>query len=361
MSSINPGTILNAAKGDPEAMRIVLNAMAAQLNALAQGTGVQLLEPTSGGRPQTPVIATPSAATLAVTGANGAYNISITPAQTTIAAALYFEVSYSAASNFGNATTLPLTPSTSFTFNAPGTTLYWRVRATYDKVHFGPYSPTSGGNPAVAASLQSSAATMPAVVLNQTNYCTVDSVPAGAGQNIRVYGQAGPQTQWIGVKGGVETIFPSATIINQSPGTKPFVGFDGEQFLVKSTLPQVFGDHVTPVGQVGVPPGGSVILPTIVAVTDGSGVTGFNVTSGGLNIGAPLNLTIGGPGTGAIAGTQTITGGALISVAPGAPGFGYVTAPPVTPSGGAATGSIGGGGATGSNPGRYIPPLVAEA
>lgn len=360
MSSINPGTINNAAKGDPEAMRIVLNAFSAQLIALAKGTGVQILEPTSGGKPQTPVIQPPAQATLIVTGANGAYNISITPAPTTIAAALYFEVSYSTASNFGNATILPLTPATSFTYNAPGTTLYWRVRATYDKVHFGAYSPASGGNPAVSASLQSSEATQPAVVLNQTNYATVDSVPAGGGQNIRVYGSAGPQTQWIGVKGGVETIFPSATIINQTPGTKPFVGFDGEQFLVKSTLPQVFGDHVTPVGQVGVPPGGSVILPTIVAVIDGSGVTGYNVTSGGSNIGAPLTLTIGGPGAGAIAGLQTIVGGVLISVAPGAPGTGYVTVPAVTPSGGAATGSIGGGGITGSNPGRYIPPLVAE-
>jgi hypothetical protein len=359
MSSINPGTIDNAVKslanGNVEAMRTLLNAMAAQHLATCQAIGIPLLEPTSGGKAPAPVIAPPPPATLNVTGANGAHNITIANPPQTIPATIYHQLSYSPNPNYSGAQTLPPSPSTSLSVPMPGTTLSWRIRSSYDQVHWNAYAPAQGNAP-VDAGLQSSAATSNATALNQTNYATVDSIAAGSTANVRVYGSAGPQTQWIGVKGGVETVFPSATIINQTKGTKPYVAFDGEQFLVEPTLPQVFGDDVTPVGQVGTPQGGSVILPTVVAVISGGSVIGYTVTSGGSNIGAALALPVSGDGTGATTGAQTIVGGVLQSVTPGNLGTGYTHAA-VTPSGGASTGTAGGGTRVGNNPGRYVPNL----
>lgn len=332
---------------------MVLNAISSQLMALSIGTGVQILEPTSGASAPAQVTPTPGTATLSVAGANGIYTGQITPPASTNAATLYFEVSYSATSNFGNATVLPLSPSTSFTVSLPGTTYYWRVRCTYDRVHFGAYSPTTGGNPTVAAGLQSSAATENAVVLNQTNYAVVDAVPNGLGtQNVRVYGVSGPQTMFPAVKGAAETILPSATIINSPLGSQPFVAYDGEQYVTRNTLPQVFADNLVPIGQVGTPEGGSVVLPVVTAIVSGGEITGYTVVSGGSDLSADVTLTItDSTGSGAMPGPQTIVGGVLTAVAPGLPGSLY-TAPTVAASGGRAAATTGGGGVAGTNGGR---------
>ena len=353
MSTINQGTINNAAAGDKEAMRVLLNAFAAQFLAGAQAGGPSLLEPTSGGKTLTPTTAAPPAPPFTVSGKNGVFSFAITPQKAPFRSTLYFEITYSEASNFGNASGLPLTPSTNFTFPLPGAVLYFRIRATYDGSNFSAYRP-SAGNPAVSAGLQSSAATSNATALNITNYALVDAVPVGGTQNVRVYGAAGPQTMWPAVKGETETILPSATIINSVLGSKPFVAWDpdSEQFVVRDTLPQVFADNLVPVGQVGTPEGGVVTEPTITANVVGGGITSYTVTSPGANLSAPVTLVItDATGSGAVPGPQTIVAGQLTAVAPGVAGTLY-TAPTVGVSGGRAPAQAGGGTIVGSNGGR---------
>ena len=110
MSSINSGTIDNAVKtmvaGNPEAMRQLLTTMMSQMVIPGQPS---LLEPTSGASAQKPVNAVPPQASLSVTGANGSYTGAITPAVQTVSPTVWYDVSYSASSNFANATSLPLT------------------------------------------------------------------------------------------------------------------------------------------------------------------------------------------------------------------------------------------------------------
>lgn len=359
MSSLNRGTILQAAQGNKEAMRQVLTAMYEQFGAIAQAGGPALLEPTSGGAALAQTVQTPPVPTLVVTGANGIFNIAITPASAPFGQTQFYEVSYSTTSNFGNATALPLTPGTNFTFAGPGHTFYWRIRATYNKSNFSAYQP-SQGNPAIAAGLQSSAATSNATALNITNYAVVDAVPNGLGsQNVRVYGTAGPGTMFPAVKGPVETILPSATIINSPLGSQPFVAYDPEsgQYVTRDTLPQVFADNLVPIGQVGTPEGGAVTEPTITATVVGGVVTGYVVVTGGANLSADVTLTItDATGSGAVPGPQTIVGGVLTAVAPGIGGSLY-TAPTVAATGGRSPAQPGGGGISGQNPGRYIPNL----
>ena len=356
MSSINSGTIDNAVKtmvaGNPEAMRQLLTTMMSQMVIPGQPS---LLEPTSGASAQKPVNAVPPQASLSVTGANGSYTGAITPAVQTVSPTVWYDVSYSASSNFANATSLPLTTATSFTSSQPGATLYWRVRSSYDQAHFNAYRP-AGGNAAVSAGLQSSAATSNATALNITNYATLNAVPNGLGSsNVRVYGSAGPQTMFAAVKGMTETILPSATIINQELSTRPFVAYDGEQYVVRSTLPQIFADGLIPIGQVGVPTGGSVTLPTYTAVVSGGGVAAPTIVTAGANLSTPPTMTVvdsSGAGKGAIlqavinAGTQT--GTVVVNAGNGLYGAGTTT---VTASGGSG-GQPGGGSITGNNGGR---------
>lgn len=356
MSSINPGTIDNAARGDAESMRVVLNALSAQIVALAQGTGVQLLEPTSGGRAQTPVTPLPPQATLNMNGANGAFNAAITNPAQTIQGTLYHELSYSLTSNFDNAVALPLSPATSVTLAMPGARMHWRIRSTYDQAHFNAYR-TAQGNPAVDAGLQTSAATENNVPLNQSNYATIDSQDNGAGSaNVRVYGQSGPGFSYPAVKGAAETILPSATIINVPFGSNPVVAFDGARYAVRSTLPQVFADGMTPTGTVSVVGAGGVVLPTVQLVLDGSGhVIAWNVLTQGNGLTAPVTLMINtSTGSDATPGAQTISGGKLISIAPGNPGDLYDPADTVTVGGGVSAGASGGGRAIGGNGGRFV-------
>jgi hypothetical protein len=351
VSSINQGTINNAARGDKEAMRVLLNAFSYQLEALAQGTGVQLLEPTSGGKQQTPVVGVPPQATLAVTGENGVFSISITPPAQTIAATLYHEVSYATSPSFAaGATTLPLTPATSFTLAIPGTTYYWRVRSTYNRKNFNAYRLAS--TVPVASGLQSSSAVSNNVALNQSNYAYVDSVDAGTSANVRVYGSGGPGSAWVGMKGTQQTRYPSATIINVPYLSEWFVAWDGSQYRLLPNLPGVFPDEWVLVGKVSVVGSGTVVQPTITANVTGGGITSFTVTSPGNGLSDPVTITITDPtGSGATAGAQHISGGHLISVDPGLPGSGY-TAPVVTTSGGTFGGEGGGGTALGGNGGR---------
>lgn len=348
MSSINAGTINNAANGDKEAMRVLLNAFAAQLNI----PGLPgLLEPTSGGKNLSPTSAAPGYATLNVSGANGSYTLSITNPNQTVPATLYHEISYSPNQNFANAVSLPLTSSTSLTLPAPGTKYSWRIRSSYDQAHFNNWKTGALG---VSAGLQSSAATENATVLNQTNYANIDSVSAGLSANIRVFGQAGPGFMYPAVKGAAEQILPSATIVNVPPSSNKVIAWDGEGYRVESTLPQVMADGLTPTGSVSVVGGGAVVLPVVAPFEFGGGIIGYNVVSQGNGLTQPVTITLVGTGTGATSGAQTIVAGKLISVAPGNLGTGYGSGTTATVTGGVSGGSVGGGQSLGGQNGRLI-------
>ena len=206
----------------------------------------------------------------------------------------------------------------------------------------------------VSAGLQSSAASDAATVLNQTNFANVDSVAAGATAIVRVFGKAGPNTQYPAVKGAAETILPSATIINVPLSSTQVVGYDGENYQSRGTLPEQLMDGITPTGTVSVVGGGAVTLPVIVPYEVSGAILGYNVTNQGNGLTANVVINVVGTGVGATTGTQVISGGKLLSVAPGNIGSGYGVGTTCTVSGGTYSGATGGGQNIGGNGGRFI-------
>jgi hypothetical protein len=323
-----------------------------EIDSLHQATGTNFLSPVNS--TQTPASAPPATASLSVSGANGSYQISITNPPQSINKSIYHEVSYSTKSNFSqNVTTLPVSTATKLSLALPGATVYFRIRSSFDQANWNSYQIQAS---AVSSGLQSSAATENANVLNQTNYANVDSVSAGASANVRIYGKAGPTTQYPAVKGATETILPSATIINVPLSSTQVVGFDGTDYQVRGTLPEVLADGTTPTGSLSVVGGGTPTPPTIVPIISGGQILGFNVTNGGAGATGPYTLTFGsvGGGSGATFGAQTISGGVLIAVAPGNPGAGYSGGTTVTATGGTFGGVAGGGRNIGGNGGRLV-------
>lgn len=325
-----------------------------QLDLLNTATGNNMLAPTNS--PQKPYSPPPPAAKLTVTGENGAFALTIDLPKLSVSAQIWNEVSYSAVKGFSSqVTTMAPTTATSIVIPAPGQTMFFRLRSSYDKANWNAY--VLAQTMAVDAGLQSSAATGNAVVLNQSNYAIVDSQDNGFGSaNIRVFGTSGPGFMYPAVKGATEKILPSATIVNIPFGANRVVAWDGEQYRVQPTLPQVFADGLTPTGAVSVVGAGGVVLPTLELVIDAGGhVLAWNVLTQGSGITGPLTLTIvTATGSGATPGTQTISGGKLISVAPGNAGDLYAPGDTITVSGGTFAGGTGGGQATGGNNGRFV-------
>lgn len=336
-------------------LRTILLGMLDQHLVVGQALGISVLAPTNS--PQQPASAPPPLASFTVSGANGAFNGQITNAAQSINKTIYHELSYCSVSSFiGQVTTLPVQTSTQLTLPAPGVTAFWRLRSSYDQSNWNSYQVQPG---AVSSGLVSSAAASNAVVLNQTNYATVDSasnVP-GTSANIRVYGKSGLNTQFPSVKGGVETILPSASIINVPFNTEQVVGFNGTDYEARGTLPEVLADGMTPIGAVSVVGSGAVVLPTVTVTIGGGGaVTSWNVTAGGNALSDPVTLTPPSQvGAGGAPGPQTITGGILISIANGNPGVGGTPGTySVGVSGGVFGGSTGGGQNIGGNGGRLV-------
>lgn len=333
-------------------LRTIMLSVYDQLDMHNQVTGTNFLEPTNS--PQSPASAPPPNAALSVSGANGVFTIAVTNPKQSLNKAIYHEISYSNKSNFtSGVTTLPVSTSTHLTEQIEGVSLWWRIRSSYDQSNWNAYqaqtSPVSSG-------LRSSAGTANGVVLNQTNYANVDSVAAGAAANVRIYGKAGPTTQYPSVKGAAETIDPSAIVINVPYSSQQIVAWDGENYQVRATLPEVFADGLKPVGAVSVVGSGAVVEPTLALVLGAGGaVIAWNVVTQGNGLTGPVTLTIfTGTGTGATPGAQTISGGKLISVAPGNPGSGYLAGDTVTATGGTFGGAVGGGQNIGGNGGRLI-------
>ena len=335
-------------------LRTVLLGMYAQLEVHNNATGTNFVEPTNS--PQQPSSAPPPAASFSVTGANAAFNIQITNPKQSINKTIYHELSYCAVTSFvGQVTTLPVQTTTQLTVPAPGLTVFWRLRSSYDQHAWNAYQVQPG---AVASALRSSAGAEAAIVLNQTNYATVDSVSdtAGTAAVIRVYGKSGFNTQFPSVKGGVETILPSASIINVPFATEQVVGFQGQDYVARGTLPEVLTDETTPIGAVSVVGSGAVVLPVVTVTVGLTGtVTGWNVVSGGNALSDPVSLSIVDVGVGATPGAQTIHAGVLISIANGSAGSGYTPGTQsVNATGGVFGGNLGGGQNIGGNGGRLV-------
>jgi len=322
------------------------------LTTVLQATGNNF--PDIANSSQNPISKAPNPGTLSVSGANGVYTANVVnAAQGGINAAIYIELSYSTIQSFGqNVTREPISTATTFNVPSPGSTLFFRARWSFDQANWSSYVT---GTTAVAAGLQSSAASENNTPLNITNYAYVDSVDSGSSATVRVYGAAGPYNGFVSVKGGVESQKPSGTIINVAKSTTQIVSYDGEQYQVRPTLPGVFPDSWTPVGQVNVVGSGSPTLPNIVLLVQSGYVVGIKSSSTfgtGLTQ-VPTFVVTDSTGAGATIIATGLSGGAItgIQVTNGGNGL-YSSSPTATASGGVFSGSTGGGTAVGGNGGR---------
>lgn len=207
----------------------------------------------------------------------------------------------------------------------------------------------------IEAGLQSSKAIEDNIPLNTTNYANVDSVAVGGTANVRVYGTSGPGTQYPSVKGAQETIQPSATIINIPLGSNRVVAFDGSNYQVENTLPEVLADGNVPTGYVSVVEAGTVSLPTVTLNVTGGHITSAEITSYGSGLTQNPTWTItDASGTGATMISSGVEAGSITGVQITNSGSGYSATPTATAAGGVFSGASGGGTAIGGNGGRLI-------
>lgn len=356
--TVNAAQINSAAKGNND-LRETLTSMHLAIQSIYSGATAPLAKVDA---KSTKNLAPPSQCGLSVTGANGNFNVTITlpqqasgsqaPANATNAP-IYQQIQSATAANFTNGVvTYPISTGTSFIFPNPGATLYWRLRSSYDQVSYNNWTTQPG---AVAAGLQTSAATNPNVSLNQTNYATVDSVAAGGTATVRIFGSGGVGSSWTSILGNNSKVLPAGTIMNVAYGSNGFVAWDGKMYQFKAGLSQVFPDGWVPVGKISViASGAGLVLPVIhLVLGTGGAVLAWNVVSGGSDLTANVSLSITtSTGSGATPGAQTISGGVLQSIAPGNPGALYAGGDTVNVSGGVSAGAGGGGGPNGLNNGR---------
>jgi hypothetical protein len=356
---VNLAQINSAAKGNSD-LRETLTSLHLAVQSLYAGATAPLQKVDA--KP-TPNLGPPAQCGLSVVGANGSFTVTITlPQQASGSAApgnpmnapIYQELSSSPAANFATGLVkYPVGTGTSYVFPNPGATLYWRLRSSYNQQNWNNYVVLPG---AVAAGLQTSAATQPNVSLNQSNFATVDSVAAGGTATVRIYGSGGVNTAWTSILGNSSKVIPAGTILNVAYGTTGFVVWDGSKYQLKPSLTQTFPDTWIPVGKVSVISNGSgLVLPVIHLVLGAGGaVIAWNVVSGGNDLTADVSLAIvTSTGSGAAPGAQVISGGVLQSIAPGNPGANYAGGDTVNVSGGVSGGAVGGGGPTGQNTGRF--------
>ena len=315
--------------------------------------------PAAGGGVAQATQAAPSGVVISVAGANGVYTVhlgwgieSVVTGQN--GRTVWFEVSYSATKSFSTAvTTLPVTAATQMTLNLPGETLFFRVRASYDRMSWSEYVPAS--QQAVSSGLVTAAVQDEAVAFNQTNYAVVTSEAVGGAAVVKIAGASGPASSLVRQKGSVQSALPGAVVANVPFGVNQFVGYSEKQgYALKPTLADVLADNLAPIGKVSVVDTGVPTLPQISLVLGAGGaVLAWNVTDQGNGITEPVTLAITTTtGTGATPGQQTIENGKLISVAPGNPGQNYGGGDTVTAAGGIGQGAPGGGTASGGNGGR---------
>jgi hypothetical protein len=248
----------NLAPAARDDFRLLMNdVMLANLTALSPGGN--LIQP---GGPKAGSSAAPSGVTHSVSGANAVLTVNISNPSTPSSTSIYHEFSYSPLKSFTKGvTTLPPTTATAITIPAVGSNVYGRLRSSFDQKTWSNYQ-LSSQSPIDAGFVESSALS-PGSAFNQTNFAEVNSQVIGGGVNtVTVNGTGGIYTPYTAVKGSVAKLRPSATIVGTELGSNQFVGFDGLQFHLLSTLAGVFPDELEPVGNVvvgsGVAGGGGV-------------------------------------------------------------------------------------------------------
>jgi hypothetical protein len=223
-------------------------------NLVALSPGGSLLQI---GGPKQGASAPPVGVTHQVQGANGVLTVSIANPPSPQGTTVFHEFSYSPIISFTKrVTTLPPTQNTAITIPAVGGNYYCRLRSSYDKKTWSPYT-LSSTRPIDAGFVESSAMS-PGAAFNQTNFAVVSAASVGIESAITINGTGGQFTPYTAIKGTVQSSRPAATIIAPYLGPNAFVGWDGSQYQLKSTLAAVLADDLEPVGAViaGAPGGG---------------------------------------------------------------------------------------------------------
>lgn len=335
-------------RGNKNDLRVLFQNLAQNIATLQQAQGIQNSTKSTN-------ISAPPKGALSASGANGAFNLGITPAPTNPPSVQWHEISYSPVKGFtSDITVMEPTTATQVNLNLPGSQYFFRMRSSFNKVVYN--EPVLHGQQAVTSGLVSSAASESAVAFNQTNLGIVNSVAAGGTTVVTVAGAGTTLGSVPTVKGSAQSVVPGATIVGAEPGSTQYVGYSQKagKYTIGPILPNVFDDDITPIGKVSVVSTAIPTLPTIVPINSFGSIVGFNVTNGGAGASQPYDLVFAstGGGTGATFGAQTIAGGVLISVAPGNPGAGYSGGTTVVASGGSGGGAPGGGTALGNTDGR---------
>lgn len=227
-------------------------------NLISLSPGGNLLQiggPKSGGS------AAPVGVAHTVTGANGVATVAITNPANSAPNSIWHEVSYSPVISFTKGVvTRPATTDTNITIPVSGVNAFYRLRSSFDQKTWTSYKLSSTSS--IDAGLVESSAIAPGASFNQTNFAIVNSASDGGIDTVTVNGTGGTFTPYTAVKGSVQSLRPSATIVGTELGNDQFVGFDGSQFHLLSTLAGVFPDDLEPVGHVvvgsGTPGGGGV-------------------------------------------------------------------------------------------------------
>lgn len=202
----------------------------------------------------------------------------------------------------------------------------------------------------------------PANQLGATNFCTVDSVDAGASATARIYGTGGVGTTWTRPAGDTtQGPYPSGNITGLAYLTKYFVMFNTllSVFVAATSVPQTLSNYLVYCGTVTTLPSGGGSVATGDAVMAGISpnetVTAVNITNQGSGYSAAPTVTFNGGGSPSTIATGYATidaSGHVTAVVITNQGAGYSATPTVAFTGGQ-TGTVGGGGASGGIGGRY--------
>lgn len=215
-------------------------------NLTALSPGGNLIQP---GGTKSGASAPPSGVSHSVSAANGVATVQITNPSDAPPGPIYHEVSYSPLVSFTkNVTTLEPTTATSVTIPQSGVSAYYRLRSSFDKKTWTDYKLSS--TQLIDAGKVGSSGVEPGAAFNQTNFASVVGQTSGAVDVVTINGTGGPFSTYTAVKGSTQSVRPSATLVGSNLGEHQFVGYDGSQFHLLSTLAGVFPDNLEPVGYV---------------------------------------------------------------------------------------------------------------
>lgn len=243
--------------------------------------------------------ATPFTAAFTVTGQDASFIVDITPAYARTPSSQVIRATQAAQGNIQtgqnlqhqlrcaddvamttNVITYGPDARTHWEIPNPDARKYWQLRSTYDGGQtYNDWTyyidPTVCGPARVWSGLVRSTSVMPNVPPNQTNYCTIDSVVAGATATIRVYGAGGVGSTWSWQIGGtVKSGYPAGTLTGYAFSTAYYIVFDTQDLIFRvfttSQYPSILPDTYIFCGK------------TTTCAADGTGVvTGGGGDSGG--------------------------------------------------------------------------------